>query len=88
MACPRRPLDPGPTSSLGWGMGRNRITRPAPFIRAVRPAARVESEMKSKFKADLFPNILFFIPRYNIAIRPYNNIHYQKPKPLANPAAT
>ena len=52
-ACPNRALEPGPTSSVGWGMGMKRVTMPAPFISAPRPAARVASGMKSNVKACL-----------------------------------
>ena len=48
MAWPSRALEPGPTSSVGCGMGMKRVSLPAPFISTSRPAARVVSGMKSK----------------------------------------
>ena len=52
-AWPSRPLEPGPTSSVGCGMGTKRSSLPAPFIMALRPRARVDAGMKSKFTGSL-----------------------------------
>jgi hypothetical protein len=43
-------LEPGPTSRVGCGMGMKRVTRPAPFINALRPVARTESLIRSEIK--------------------------------------